>query len=59
MGRVSANGSNQQLYTLSHNIPECIEGAVCNGKGIVRAGFEGLLVDTGESNARHGFKIFV
>ena len=51
-------GTYQHLDTLGHYIPECVEGAVSNGESIVRVGFEGLLVNAGEGDARHRFKVF-
>lgn len=55
----SVGESDQKLDTLGHCIPKCIEGTVRGGKSIVGVGFERLLVDTGECDARHGFKVFV
>jgi hypothetical protein len=56
---MSMKNSDQQLNTLGYDIPKCVEGSVSNGKSIVRVGFKGLLVDTGQCDARHGFKGFV
>ena len=43
---------------MGYYIPECVEGAVGNGESIMRVGFNGLLVNAGEGDARHGFKAF-
>ena len=37
---IGTERSDQQLDTLGHDIPECVEGAVRNGKSVVRVGFE-------------------
>lgn len=56
--RTNRGGTNQQLDALGHYIPECIEGTVSDGKSIVGMRFEGALINTGEGDARHWFKVF-
>lgn len=56
---MGAEGSDQQLDALSYNISECVEGAVRNRKGIVRVRFEGLLINTGQCDARHRFRVML
>jgi len=51
-------GTDQQLDTLGHYISECVESAVSNGESIMRVRFEGLLVNAGKGDARHGFNVF-
>lgn len=56
--RTSRRGTDRQLDTLGHYISECVECTVGDGKSIMRVRFEGTLINTGEGDARHGFKFF-
>lgn len=56
MKRACRQGTDQQLDTLGHYIPKRVESAVGNGESIMRVGFEGLLVNTGEGDTRHGIQ---